>query len=211
MNFSNFRRHMSAIVAAGFLAGSVVFGAGQAQAMVYSWNITNLEFVDEDEIDPTVRGTINGTFQFDTAGGGAFSVVNLNLVGATTGNILDSVIVNFSSAVSSALQDFTSTVTVDETIYVLNLFNDSGSFGSVFNPVTDTVFATLTRSCILGPTICMGGALDYVGAEPDLGSNYSSELAQASTVPVPAALPLFGTGLAIMGFLGWRRKSKAAA
>lgn len=31
-----------------------------------------------------------------------------------------------------------------------------------------------------------------------------------STVPVPAALPLFGTGLALMGFLGWRRKRKAA-
>ena len=32
-----------------------------------------------------------------------------------------------------------------------------------------------------------------------------------SAVPVPAALPLFGTGLAIMGFVGWRRKRKLAA
>ena len=32
-----------------------------------------------------------------------------------------------------------------------------------------------------------------------------------SPVPVPAALPLFGTGLAIMGFVGWRRKRKASA
>ncbi len=30
-------------------------------------------------------------------------------------------------------------------------------------------------------------------------------------VPLPAALPLYGTGLAIMGFIGWRRKRKAAA
>ena len=30
------------------------------------------------------------------------------------------------------------------------------------------------------------------------------------TVPVPAALPLFGTGLAIMGFVGWRRRKVAA-
>lgn len=29
-----------------------------------------------------------------------------------------------------------------------------------------------------------------------------------SMVPVPAALPLFGTGLAVMGFLSWRRKRK---
>lgn len=31
-----------------------------------------------------------------------------------------------------------------------------------------------------------------------------------SPVPVPAALPLFGSGLAIMGFIGWRRKRKLA-
>ncbi len=30
-------------------------------------------------------------------------------------------------------------------------------------------------------------------------------------VPIPAALPLFGTGLAIMGFVGWRRKRKTAS
>jgi len=32
-----------------------------------------------------------------------------------------------------------------------------------------------------------------------------------TVVPLPAALPLYGTGLAIMGFIGWRRKRKAAA
>jgi len=30
-------------------------------------------------------------------------------------------------------------------------------------------------------------------------------------VPLPAALPLFGTGLAALGFIGWRRKWKTAA
>ncbi|MCP4090835.1 MAG: PEP-CTERM sorting domain-containing protein [Gammaproteobacteria bacterium] len=32
-----------------------------------------------------------------------------------------------------------------------------------------------------------------------------------SAVPIPAALPLFGTGLAFMGFFGWRRKRKATS
>ncbi len=32
-----------------------------------------------------------------------------------------------------------------------------------------------------------------------------------SNVPIPAALPLFGTGLALLGFVGWRRKCKAKA
>lgn len=31
-----------------------------------------------------------------------------------------------------------------------------------------------------------------------------------SAVPIPAALPLFGTGIAFLGFMGWRRKRNAA-
>jgi hypothetical protein len=31
------------------------------------------------------------------------------------------------------------------------------------------------------------------------------------TTPLPAALPLFGTGLGALGLLGWRRKRKAQA
>ena len=34
---------------------------------------------------------------------------------------------------------------------------------------------------------------------------------QISAVPLPAALPLYGAGLAVMGFAGWRKKRKAAA
>ncbi|MCP4044563.1 MAG: hypothetical protein GY732_01070 [Gammaproteobacteria bacterium] len=30
-------------------------------------------------------------------------------------------------------------------------------------------------------------------------------------VPIPAALPLFGTGIALMGFIGWRRKHKTVS
>lgn len=32
-----------------------------------------------------------------------------------------------------------------------------------------------------------------------------------SVVPLPAALPLFGTGLGLLGFIGWRRRRQAAA
>ena len=36
-------------------------------------------------------------------------------------------------------------------------------------------------------------------------------LSFVSTTPLPAALPLFATGLGALGLLGWRRKRKAAA
>ena len=34
---------------------------------------------------------------------------------------------------------------------------------------------------------------------------------QGGETPLPAALPLFATGLGALGLLGWRRKRKAAA
>lgn len=40
--------------------------------------------------------------------------------------------------------------------------------------------------------------------------NVTLGIAAPSAVPVPAALPLFGTGLAFLGFMGWRRKRRAA-
>lgn len=49
------------------------------------------------------------------------------------------------------------------------------------------------------------------GTQPSNGNFVLTEITldqSVSTIPVPAALPLFGTGLAIMGFVGWRRKHK---
>lgn len=50
------------------------------------------------------------------------------------------------------------------------------------------------------------GTGEYSGSS--LGMDIRLGLA---VVPVPAALPLFGTGLAIMSLVGWRRKRKAVA
>jgi hypothetical protein len=46
-----------------------------------------------------------------------------------------------------------------------------------------------------------------------LSGRNSFELANVSisAVPLPAALPLYGAGLAVMGFVGWRKRKKAAA
>lgn len=37
---------------------------------------------------------------------------------------------------------------------------------------------------------------------------FTGELSNPSVVPLPASLPLVGSGLALMGFLGWRKKRK---
>ena len=53
---------------------------------------------------------------------------------------------------------------------------------------------------------------DGPGRQPVNGNFVVSEFAlDASTTPLPAALPLFATGLGALGVLGWRRKRKNAA
>lgn len=39
---------------------------------------------------------------------------------------------------------------------------------------------------------------------------HTAAAAAPAPIPLPAAFPLFGTGLGILGFLGWRRRRKAA-
>lgn len=52
------------------------------------------------------------------------------------------------------------------------------------------------------------GALD---PNHDLLPNDFITGAVVNQTPLPAALPLFATGLGALGLLGWRRKKKAAA
>jgi hypothetical protein len=52
------------------------------------------------------------------------------------------------------------------------------------------------------------GTIDTIGTLVDVGGGI---FGLAAPTPIPAALPLFATGLGAVGLLGWRRKRKAAA
>ncbi len=54
------------------------------------------------------------------------------------------------------------------------------------------------------------GSAQGVPSAADPVTGYFVEFENVSAVPLPAALPLYGTGLAIMGFIGWRRRQRAA-
>jgi hypothetical protein len=56
-----------------------------------------------------------------------------------------------------------------------------------------------------------GGTLDQLVAGSHTATVGISAGEVVSTVPLPAALPLFASGLGALGLLGWRRKRKAAA
>lgn len=89
-----------------------------------------------------------------------------------------------------------------------NLLEEMEIFGSTINGAGE--FFTLT---IINPfirrvefSLAASGAVDGLSFD-----NLVFEGENISAVPVPAALPLLGSGLAIMGFLGWRRKRHGAA
>ncbi|MCR9215063.1 MAG: VPLPA-CTERM sorting domain-containing protein [Proteobacteria bacterium] len=57
---------------------------------------------------------------------------------------------------------------------------------------------------------------DWIGDKFGIGASDKNDeflikSITVSAVPLPAALPLYGAGLAVMGFVGWRKRRKAAA
>ncbi len=61
-------------------------------------------------------------------------------------------------------------------------------------------------STFLGGGWCIGNA-----CAADAGNNGIWAVVANNAVPLPAALPLFATGLGALGLFGWRRKRKQAA
>ena len=76
-------------------------------------------------------------------------------------------------------------VTFSSTARILN----NNATWNIFGPASST-YTISWYNTINGP------GTDAIGID-----------AQLTTIPVPAALPLFGSGLAGLGFLGWRRRN----
>ena len=75
-------------------------------------------------------------------------------------------------------------------------------------------FISDPSSVLITPTatVVEDGSLQYIGSYfNDLQEEVAISIQSPSATPLPAALPLFASGLGALGLLGWRRKRKAQA
>ncbi len=94
----------------------------------------------------------------------------------------------------------------DDIVDVGNLDTDDSFFlGGLWYTLNILGFSTDGGTTISNQFISPEGGTSTAG----LYAIFAESVAPPE-VPIPAALPLFGTGLALMGFVSWRRKRKAA-
>jgi uncharacterized protein (TIGR03118 family) len=86
----------------------------------------------------------------------------------------------------------------------INAFDLSGNF---VGTLTDTQGIPITNALLLALAFGNGTSFASNALLFTAGDGLFGEI---QAVPIPAALPLFATGLGVLGLLGWRRKRKAA-
>jgi hypothetical protein len=166
--------------------------------------------------------TSTQTMAEPNGGAGAFLVVN------DTGSI----VTNYSLTINSTFWSGTPSVTFcsGSSGPLCDSFQVSKGSGAPAG-ASEMLSGTTLFSCAGGASPCSSnsgsisalatvGALTYTwnglniapGAKFDISfASWNNANDSVSTVPLPAALPLFATGLGALGLLGWRRKKKAQA
>lgn len=82
------------------------------------------------------------------------------------------------------------------------------AFYYYFDDISLDFFFPGSGAAILRASVCNNIYCDYSTEEEAALTNFS--VTEISAVPVPAALPLLGAGLGMLGFMGWRRKAAQA-
>jgi hypothetical protein len=152
--------------------------------------------------------------KFTSSGSGTF-INSSGVLGAATGTVIFNLqgpsIFIINDVISLSENNFSGKSTYDLSLNPGNyLFNWSmeADAGAGNNPgLVASSSADLSHTGTLTiDAVTPGASLAFLS-----GHDYSSSSEAISATPLPAALPLFATGLGALGLLGWRRKRKAAA
>lgn len=178
------------------IAAFVAFFSSYAQAATFSYSVSGVTLSD--------GSNITGSFDFEDSGS-IFSNIMLTLTGAN-------VPTSSSGQPFNGLYDTASFYT-DTSIVIFgrNGLTNSGepALGLVLGTGLDLLVGGNTGISIAGYGNCNSGCpANSFGTVNQSGVN-GQLTGSLSVVPLPAALPLYGAGIAILGFLGWRRKNRA--
>lgn len=111
---------------------------------------------------------------------------------------------------ASAVSGFAFNMGAHDDTWTLKAFNSA-------NVLLDTLVISAIHSSNLGEFYGLTGSgiayalLQGSGSDYILIDNFTYQIGDTSAVPVPAALPLFASGLGLLGLAGWRKRRKAAA
>jgi hypothetical protein len=187
----------------GLIACIALLGASQAEAATLVGQST-----DASGIDDLVVDGVSYNVSFEHVNYGSVPGLNPSTFYGNPSGAFDA-----SSALISALNSFGVTGLVDV----------SGSFvrnEDLVVPIVVNQFglAVVGAQCISNSSGCVTGWDQVNTALPDNGMEiFSSDqefdfavFSAGAATPLPAALPLFATGLGAMGLLIWRKKRKGA-
>jgi hypothetical protein len=148
-------------------------------------------------------------------GGGPYTI-NFIDPSDTTGVVFGQTITLAPSTISyivgggvEAITPFTKTFTGSGGVSYTETLTSISATTSAANALTLTLFGTIS-----GGAFPAGAGAEMIlnanqAGGPGHATNFSAT--ELSTVPVPAALPLFAGGLGALGLFGWRRKKRAQA
>jgi hypothetical protein len=114
----------------------------------------------------------------------------------------------FNSATSFTFQDTVTNYTGPNNPVELQFVSSVLGFFDVFAVLSDNFPGGFTDTISPdGTTI----TLNWAGGSVTSGDVFDVTVGVTGATPLPAALPLFATGIGGLGFLGWRRRRKARA
>jgi hypothetical protein len=189
----------AALLAATFclpFSGGAAFAATVPIGAIFDSAIT----IPEDGATTTLDYTLtNNTTSAITIGGGGegFVLVSLHPFIVTTGDASDGI--SFGALDLFGTCGGVSLAPGGTCIGHVNITVDNGAGETDADTGVTKIFAEFTFSGLNTGELSTGGLFTTI------------TVTDPAITPLPAALPLFGTGLGALGLLGWRRKRKAQA
>lgn len=201
------RRHLTSLVALAsvLLVGAIAVPA-PANALSYSFtfSLVNGDNVLPNVVDPSYPDPITGSGIVVVDNSGLITEIDNGLLNGTAitllapnGSFNDNLFSSSSPWISTIGLGFTTPDGVEWTIWS----NGGSDYAWCNNSGQNVAYQC---NSLDGPP---ANPFDPIQIE---GSSFSAAPVPDGETPLPAALPLFATGLGTLGLLGWRRKRKVA-